>query len=71
MCVHIGSGAVGKVSKPVAAVVSVAVCYTVPNVSYVGIIATSTLPRPCPVKTLTLVYMCVSVTSDLMCVSSV
>ncbi len=101
VCVHSGSGAMGKVSKTVAAVVSVAVCYTVPNVSYephfevnikmqyacceplqinkclkknvsyVGIIATSTLPRPCPVNTLTSVYMCVSVTSDLMCVSSV
>ncbi len=53
VCVHSGSGAMGKVSKTVATVVSVAVCYTVPIVSYVGIIATSTLPRPCPVKTLT------------------
>ncbi len=53
MCVYSGSGAMGKVNKTVAAVVSVAKCYTVPNVSYVGIIATSTLPRPCPVKTLT------------------
>ncbi len=61
----------GKVSKPVAAVASVAVCYTVPIVSYMCINATSTLPRPCPVKTLTSVSMCILVTSDLMCVSSV
>ncbi len=61
----------GKVSKTVAAVVSAAVCYTVPNVSYVDIIATSTLPHPCPVKKLTSVYVCILVTSDLMCVSSV
>ncbi len=27
------------------------------NVSRVGIIATSALPRPCPVKMLTLVYV--------------
>ncbi len=41
------------------------------HVSYVGIIATSTLSLPCPVNTLTLVYVCILVTSDLMCVSSV
>ncbi len=33
VCVHSGFGAMGKVSKTVASVVLVAVCYTVPNVS--------------------------------------
>ncbi len=41
------------------------------NVSRVGIITTSTLPRPCPVQTLTFIYVGTLVTSDLMCASSV
>ncbi len=32
LCVHSGSGAMGKVSKPVAAVVSVAIASYCPNV---------------------------------------
>ncbi len=41
------------------------------SVSCAGSIATSTRPRPCPVKILTSVYMCTLVTSDLVCVNSV
>ncbi len=41
------------------------------NVLRVGIITTSTLPRPCPIKILTAVCVVKFVTSDLMCVSSV
>ncbi len=48
MCVHSGSGAMGKVSKIVAAVVSVAVCYTVPNV-HMWVLPP---PVPCPVPVL-------------------
>ncbi len=74
VCVLTGSGAMGEVSKIVAAVVSVViVLYRSPCImSHVWVLSPPVLcPHPCPVKTLTFVYVGILVTSDLMCVSSV
>ncbi len=74
VCVHSGSGAMGEISKTVAAVVSVAiVLYCSPCLmSHMWVLLPSVpCPRPCPVKTLTFVYVGIPVMSDLMCVSSV
>ena len=60
MCVHGSSEAMGKISKTVAVVASVAngsLLFPMFSVSRVGIITTSTLPCPFPVKTLTSVYV--------------